>query len=203
MPIEQIIFYIFSAALIFSALFVIVAKNPVHSALFLVLAFFASSGLWILLNAEFLAFILILVYVGAVMTLFLFVVMMLNLDVAPKYASFVKYVPLGILVLALMVAAVIYVILPNHFSLPATSVASTSDISNITRLGMVLYTDYVYPFELAAILLLIAIIAAISLSLRKPRSKVQNVTQQLQTTPQQRIRLVDMPTDNRKGTSND
>jgi NADH-quinone oxidoreductase subunit J len=195
MTLTQLIFYAFSVALIGAALMVIISKHPVQAVLYLVLAFFASAGLWLLLEAEFLALVLVLVYVGAVMTLFLFVVMMLNLDTAPQQEGFVQYLPLGILVLVLVLAALIYVEGPGHFGLtvdvpPPPAVAGHS---NITDLGLVLYTDYVYPFELSAVLFLVAIIAAISLSLRKPRSKTQNINAQVDVNPAQRVRLVQMP----------
>lgn len=195
MIIEQILFYVFSAILIFSALMVISSRNSVHSALYLVLAFFATAALWILLEAEFLALVLVLVYVGAVMTLFLFVVMMLNLDTAPRKSGFVKYAPVGIIIAALIVAAVIYVLRPDHyiFSHITQPVPKAASFSNVAQLGSVLYTQYVYPFEIAAALLLVAIIAAVTLSLRRARGKTQNISEQLRVKAEQRIRLVNEP----------
>lgn len=200
MLIEQIVFYVFAAVLIISSLLVITKRNPVHCALFLVLGFFASAVLWILLEAEFLALVLILVYVGAVMTLFLFVVMMLNIDTTPQREGFVRYLPFGVIIVALIVAAMIYVIGPQHFGLAAMVPPphEPANYSNVTELGMVLYTHYVYPFEIAAVLLLVAIIAAISLTLRKARSKKQNARDQLMAKPSDRIRIVKMPTEQKK-----
>lgn len=192
--IEHLLFYLFSFVFLVAGLMVILARNSVHAALFLVTSFFASAALWILLEAEFLALILILVYVGAVMTLFLFVIMMLNLDISPKQEGFVRYLPVSLIVITLIGATLIYVIAPQHFGLqhapmPAHQPAS---YSNVSELGEVLYTRFVYPFELAAVLLLTAIIAAISLSLRKPRGKVQEVPEQLQIDREDRVRLVKM-----------
>lgn len=170
---QQIIFYCFAALLLLSALMVVISRNPVRSALFLVLAFFASAGLWILLQAEFLALILIVVYVGAVMTLFLFVVMMIDIDLAELKKGFVRYLPLGALVLAAMVALMILVLAQYHFGLfkQLHPTMHPANYSNIKALGSVLYTDYVYVFELAAVLLLIAIISAISMAHRGPRHR--------------------------------
>lgn len=192
MLISTIIFYAFCALFVGSALMVVTSRNTVHAALYLVVTFFSATALWLFLEAEFLALILILVYVGAVMTLFLFVVMMLNLDISPQQEGFVKYLPFGLIIVGLIVAGMIYAIGPHHFGLAHISAPQpeSTSYSNIKELGAVLYTHYVYPFELAAVLLLIAIIAAISLSLRKPRSKKQNIKQQLQADPKQRIRII-------------
>ena len=172
---------------------VVTSRNTIHGVLSLVLTFFSAAVMWLFLEAEFLALILILVYVGAVMTLFLFVVMMLNLDIAPEKAGFVKYLPFGLLIIALIVTAMVYVIGPQHFGLAHLQPAPIKAIgySNTKALGAVLYTHYVYPFELAAVLLLIAIIAAVSLTLRKPRSKRQNIKEQVTVDPKNRIRLVE------------
>lgn len=193
--IQPILFYIFSLILILASLMVITAKNPVHSVLFLVLAFLAAAPIWIMLEAEFLALILVLVYVGAVMTLFLFVVMMLNLDLAPGRAGYVRYLPFGLIIVGLIAAAILYVIGPSQFGLTNMPVPppQPASFSNTNESGLVLYTNYVYPFELAAVLLLIAIIAAISLSLRKSRSKKQNISAQLHTRPLGQVKLVKMP----------
>jgi NADH-quinone oxidoreductase subunit J len=189
---EQLIFAFFAVLLLFSALMVISSRNPVRSALSLVIAFIASAGLWLLLGAEFLALILVLVYVGAVMTLFLFVVMTLNLDKDLKSEGFVHYLPYGILVLTFIAGIVIYAIKQQQFA-AARSVELLSrpvDYSNIKALGSVLYTYYAYPFELAGTLLLIAIVAAISLDLRIRRSKKQKSNQQVAADPKKRIRLI-------------
>jgi len=197
MWVETVIFYVFAAIAIGSALMVITARQPVHAVLFLVVTFFASAGLWLLLNAEFLALVLVLVYVGAVMTLFLFVVMMLNLDLSKEKEKFVRYLPLGIIVIALFVTAIIYAVGPEYFGFhtipPPPPVPA--NYSNTAALGDVLYTTYAYPFELAGVLLLVAIIAAITLSLRHSRGKTQNIRKQLQAEPDKRVRLVKMPSE--------
>lgn len=192
MPIEQLIFYLFSGILILSAGFMICVKNPVISALFLVLCFIASAGLWLLLEAEFLALVLVFVYVGAVMTLFLFVVMMLNLDTEKLRTGFVRYLPFGVLAVAVMMGLMIKVLAPLHlgsFAEPARS----ADYSNIKQLGVLLYTEYAYPFELAAVILLVAIIAAISLThIGKSHCKSQNINRQVRVQRKDRVRLIKM-----------
>lgn len=193
----QVIFYIFAGLTVFSALMVITQNNPVRCVLFLVLAFFTSSVLWILVNAEFLALILVLVYVGAVMTLFLFVVMMLNVDVESMKTHFVRHLPYALILVALLVA-LLMVAVPNgtfktgvETSARITqSVKASPVFSDTERLGMVLYTDYVFAFELAAVILLVAIIAAITLVHRAPiRSKRQNISKQIMTRPEDRVTL--------------
>lgn len=200
MLIETIIFYAFAAMFIGTAAMVVTQRNTVYSALFLVLTFFAASGLWMMLEAEFLAIILVLVYVGAVMTLFLFVIMMLQLEKLPTKQKLLRYIPWGVLIVAILVAALVYVIKPDNFAgdtlaLPAHEVAS---YSNINQLGMVLYTHFVYPFEIAAVLLLVAIVAAISLSLRKPHRKVQIIGEQVRVQRADRVRLVKMPSEKKQ-----
>jgi NADH-quinone oxidoreductase subunit J len=197
----HIIFYIFAAIAVGSAVNVITSTNPVRSVLSLVITFFATAGIWMLLHAEFLSIILVLVYVGAVMTLFLFVVMMLNIKTEARTSGFVRYWPFGILV-ALLVTGVLFVIVgPQNFGLdhfPAP-VNSDADYSNLKQLGDVLYTDYVYPFEIAGLLLLAAIIAAITLTYRGPRQrKVQNPAKQIDIDPKNRVRLVNMPSERPK-----
>jgi len=208
----QIVFYVFAGLAIFSALLVITQNNPVRCVLFLVLAFFASSVLWILVEAEFLALILILVYVGAVMTLFLFVVMMLNIDTESMRSHFIRYLPFGLIFVALLTSLLLVAIPPNTFQteedvaiaasrvtaevvVPETgSLVIHKDVSNTESLGLVLYTDYVFAFELAAVILLVAIIAAITLVHRNSpgRSKRQNVVSQIMTRREDRVKLVKM-----------
>jgi NADH-quinone oxidoreductase subunit J len=192
--IPQLVFYIFSAILLFSAFMVVTSRYPVRSVLFLVLAFFASAVLWMLLQGEFLALVLIFVYVGAVMTLFLFVVMMLNLDIAPRKKGWVRYFPLGILVVGLLMIIMLRAMNPHSFNAALYHwVPQPADYSNVKELGAVLYTKYAYPFELAAILLLVAIIAAISLTIRgggSRHSKSQRITSQIAVNPKDRIRLI-------------
>lgn len=190
---QQTIFFIFTGVVVFSALMVVTLNNPVRCALFLVLAFFASAGIWILAHAEFLALILVLVYVGAVMTLFLFVVMMLDVELESMKKHFVRYLPLGLIIVALLVALMIMAIKPEHYGVSHQATEAVVSMGNAERLGMVLYTDYVYAFELAAVLLLIAIISAISLTNRGARnSKQQDITQQIMTKSRDRLRVVKM-----------
>lgn len=190
----QIIFYIFSAIVIASAVMVIVSRNPVHGVLFLVLAFFASAVLWMLMQAEFLALTLIFVYVGAVLTLFLFVVMMINVDYSALREGFVRYLPVGVAVIVLLFGLMLMSIGPKHFGLSfATLQMRPANYSNVKELGSVLYVQYLYAFELAAVVLLVAIIAAISLTLRGRRgSKSQNIAQQLAANPKERVTLIKM-----------
>src|SRR4051812_16890392 len=158
MSFEALSFYVFAAILVFAALRVITARNPVHSALFLVLAFFTSAALWLLLRAEFLAITLVLVYVGAVMVLFLFVVMMLDINLDRLREGFWSYLPLGATVGLLMVVEMVLVVGVRYVGVQGTSAPQSPGYSNTKELGRVLYTDYVYPFELAAVLLLVAIV---------------------------------------------
>lgn len=203
----QVIFYIFAGLAIASALMVVTQNNPVRCVLFLVFTFFASSVLWLLVEAEFLALILVLVYVGAVMTLFLFVVMMLNIDTESMRSHFVRYLPFALILVALLTGLLLVALPDNTFnsSVEQSSpqkVINYSDenyvepikpLSNTEQIGMVLYTDYVFAFELAAVLLLVAIIAAITLAHRGLiRSKRQNIRQQIMTRPEDRVELVKM-----------
>src|SRR5687768_16108805 len=160
---EAAVFYVFGAILLGSALRVITARNPVHAALFLVLAFVTSSAIWLLLRAEFLAITLVLVYVGAVMVLFLFVVMMLDINLDKLRGGFWSYLPLGALVGIAIAVEMGLLLWVNVAGVASTMPEVPANYSNTKALGNVLYTDYVYPFELAAVLLLVAIIAAIAL----------------------------------------
>jgi NADH-quinone oxidoreductase subunit J len=189
---EQLVFYFFAILLVFAAGMVITVKNPVHAALFLVLAFFSSAAIWLLLEAEFLAIALVLVYVGAVMVLFLFVVMMLDVNLAELRAGFTKYLPLGGLVALLMMVAMSWVVGSRYFNREVSP--HPADYSNTRELGKVLYTDYIYPFEIAAIILLVAIVAAIALTMRerRPLLKTQKPESQVAVQRQDRIRLVKM-----------
>ena len=192
---EQAIFYFFSAVLIFAAGMVITARNPVHAVLFLVLAFFTSAALWLLLEAEFLAIVLVLVYVGAVMVLFLFVVMMLDINLAPLREGFARYLPIGVLVLALVVLEMVLVVGPRLFGPEAVTAPArqAAEYSNTETLGELLYTVYVYPFEVASVILLVAIVAAIALTLRRrPDTRKQEVGRQVAVNRGERVRLVRM-----------
>jgi NADH-quinone oxidoreductase subunit J len=187
------LFYAFAAVLVVAALGVITARNPVHSALFLVLAFVQSAALWLLMEAEFLAIVLVLVYVGAVMVLFLFVVMMLDINVARLREGFARYLPLGVLTACIVVAEIWYVIRFRSQGIPFFSVpaAHGAGYSNTKELGAVLYTQHVYAFELAALILLLAIVAAITLTMRRrPGLKVQDVARQVAVRREDRVRLV-------------
>jgi len=196
MSTEQIIFYVFSLILIFAAGMVITVRNPVFAALALVLAFFTSAAIWVLLEAEFLALTLVLVYVGAVMVLFLFVVMMLDINLAALREGFAKYLPFGAVVAIIMLAQLAVIVGPEQFGLDkmADPVAKPADYSNTKALGAVLYTDYLYPFEIAAVILLVAIIAAIALTMRK-RKKRQTIQpeEQVLVKRNERVRMVKMP----------
>ena len=196
MNIEGLLFYIFAAILLIAALRVITARNPVHAALYLVLAFFTAAAIWMLLRAEFLAIVLVLVYVGAVMVLFLFVVMMLDINLDRLREGFWSYLPLGLAVGALMVFEMVLVLGGKYFGrdfLPNPADPGAA-YSNTKALGRVLYTDYVYPFELAAVILLVAIVAAIALTLRgRKDSKHQDPAKQIAVKRADRVRLVSMP----------
>ncbi len=195
MTLEKLIFYVLSAVVILAATMVVTRRNPVHSALFLILAFFASSGIWMLAEAEFLAIVLVLVYVGAVMVLFLFVLMMLDIDLAVLRAGFIKMLPLGLVMAIAMAAELILVVGPANFGLEkyAAPVRHAADYSNTEELGGMLYTVYMYPFEIAAVILLVAIIAAIGLTMRKrPDTKYLDPAAQVLVKRADRVRLVSM-----------
>jgi NADH-quinone oxidoreductase subunit J len=197
MSIVELLFYFFSLVLVGAAVGVITARNPVHCALFLVLAFFNSAVIWLLMEAEFLAIVLMLVYVGAVMVLFLFVVMMLDVNIAALREGFTRYAPLGLLVAALVVVEIGSVVWVKSLG-GATSEAAASvaveGYSNTRALGELLYTKYLYPFELAAVLLLVAIVAAIALTMRhRVGMKAQDIAGQVAVRAKDRIRVVKMP----------
>jgi len=189
------IFYFFAAILVFAGLRVITARNPVHAALFLVLAFFTAAGLWMLLEAEFLAITLVLVYVGAVMVLFLFVVMMLDINLDKLREGFWDYLPLAGFVSVLLVIEMALILGSRHFGLEVmgTPAPHAADYSNTKELGRLLYTDYVYAFELAAVILLVAIVAALALTLRRRKdSKYIDPAEQVKVKRNDRLRIVKM-----------
>ena len=196
MGFEKFLFYVFALILVSAAVRVITARNPVHAALFLVLAFFTSAALWLLIEAEFLAIALVLVYVGAVMVLFLFVIMMLDINVDPVREGFIKYLPVGAAVALLIVIEMGLVVGSGYFSGDQYSlIAHAADYSNTKELGSVLYTFYVYPFEIASVILLVAIVAAISLTMRRREGegvKSQNPGVQVRVSRNDRVRLVRM-----------
>ncbi len=198
---ELFIFYAFAAVMIGSALAVITVRNPVIAVLFLVLTFFTSAAIWMLMEAEFLALTLILVYVGAVMVLFLFVVMMLDINISVLREGFVKNLYVGIPVALIIVAELITVVGVKNFGFEkfAAPVPHGPDYSNTKEIGRVLYTDYVYAFELAAVVLLVAIIAAIALTMRRrPDSKYQDPAKQVLVQRKDRIRMVRMAAEKKK-----
>jgi NADH-quinone oxidoreductase subunit J len=191
--IAGVLFYAFSAVLIVAALGVVSSRNPVHAALFLVLAFVQSAFLWLLIDAEFLALTLVLVYVGAVMVLFLFVVMMLDINVAELRAGFTRYLPLGVAVALIVVLEIGHVIWFRSQGLQflTTPQSMPADHSNTKELGAVLYTEHVYAFEIASVILLLAIVAAITLTMRKRAGlKVQDVVKQVAVRREDRVRIV-------------
>ncbi|MDT8320567.1 MAG: NADH-quinone oxidoreductase subunit J [Xanthomonadales bacterium] len=202
MPIIEILFYTFSLVMLAAAVMVISSRNPVYSALFLVLAFFSCAAIWLLLEAEFLAIILVLVYVGAVMVLFLFVVMMLDINLAPLKEGFTRYLPVGILVAALMAIELLAVVwAKGRFDLGGfpQPVRHAEDY-NTTEIGNWLYTNYLLPFEVAGVILLVAIIAAVALTLRqRTEAKRQDVSEQVRVTRDERVRLVEMKSEPRQG----
>ncbi|MCM2290485.1 MAG: NADH-quinone oxidoreductase subunit J [Sulfuritalea sp.] len=194
MEFKTLLFYVFSTVTVLAALRVITARNPVHAALFLVLAFFNVAGLWMLLQAEFLALALIMVYVGAVMVLFLFVVMMLDINIERMRQGFWKNLPLGALVGGLMVGEMAVVLSGRYFglaNLPSHNLPA--NYSNTKELARVLYTDYAYPFEIASVILLVGIIAAVMLTLRRRKdTKTMHPSDQIAVKSRDRLRLVKM-----------
>jgi len=201
MNFQDIIFYIFAAILVASALGVITARNPVYSALLLVLAFVTCAGLWLLLEAEFLAITLVLVYVGAVMVLFLFVVMMLDINLDRLREGFWRWFPFGAMIALVMVAEIAMVLMGKHFGLEEmpTPEPQAADYSNTKELGRLIYTEYVYAFELAAVLLLVAMVAAIALTLRhREDKKSPNPSRQVKVRKEDRIRVVAMPSEKKE-----
>ena len=191
--ITGVLFYAFAAVLIVAALGVITSRNPVHAALFLVLAFVQSALLWLLIDAEFLALALVLVYVGAVMVLFLFVVMMLDINVEELRKGFTRYLPVGAAVALIVVVEIVHVIWFKSQGLRFLTApqAQPADYSNTKELGAVLYTQHVYAFEIASVILLLAIVAAITLTMRKrPGLKVQDIVKQVAVRREHRVRIV-------------
>ncbi len=202
----QILFYGYAAMLLMSALMVVSARNTIHSALFLVLAFFTCAALWILLRAEFLAIALVLVYVGAVMVLFLFVVMMLNLNTDLLREGFIRHLPLGILVAIVIVAEMFLALNSGGFRMldeAALKAVDAPGYSNTRALGSVLYTRYLYAFEIAAVILLLAMVSAITLTLRRVKgTRHQNPARQVKVMRADRLRIVKMEAEP-KGDTND
>jgi NADH-quinone oxidoreductase subunit J len=192
MNFETLIFFLLSALTVFAALRVITSRNPVHAALFLVLAFFSTAGIWMLLEAEFLALTLVLVYVGAVMVLFLFVVMMLDINLERLRVGFWKWFPFAAVLAVVLLVEMVMVLGSAQTAGTGAEVAKhAANYSNTKELGRLIYTDYVYAFELAAVLLLVAIIAAIALTLRqRAGTKHQEQSDQIQVRRKDRVRIV-------------
>ena len=190
--IDALFFYLFSGVMLTSGLMVVVSRNPVYSVLFLILAFFNAAGMFVLIGAEFLAMLLVVVYVGAVAVLFLFVVMMLDINFAEMRAGFQKYLPLGLVVGGILVFELVTVMYGDAFS--NTSLPVTSDIANTTQLGAVLYTKYAFLFQIAGLILLVAMIGAISLTMRKRVGvRRQSVADQINRRPEDVMEIVTIP----------
>lgn len=198
MTFQQLVFFAFSTVAILSSLMMILSKNPVRSVLYLVFTFFCMAGVWMLLESEFLAIVLVLVYVGAVMVLFLFVVMMLDMESPLTKEALVKHWPIGVVAASITIALLIMFLGKSHFGLEeVVPIARPSDYSHVKALGTLLYTDYLLPFEVAGILLLVAMIAAIGLTFRGPRdTKTQKPGRQIQVGKNDRLRIVKMPSSN-------
>jgi len=200
MDFEKSAFYFFSVILVVAALRVITARNPVHAALALVLAFFTAAALWLLLEAEFLAIALVLVYVGAVMVLFLFVVMMLDINLDRLREGYWDYLVPALIVAGVMVLEMGVILGGRYFNLTSMPKPAAADpgYSNTRTLGRLLYTEYVYAFEIAAVILLVAIVAAIALTLRKRKdNKYQIPSKQVSVRREDRVRLISMPSEKR------
>ncbi|BBO21346.1 MAG: NADH-quinone oxidoreductase subunit J [Burkholderiales bacterium] len=196
MDFKTALFYILSTILVVAALRVVTSRNPVHAVLFLVLAFFNASGLWLLLQAEFLAIALIVVYVGAVMVLFLFVVMMLDINLERLRQGFWGNLWLGGPIAVLMVVEMVAVLSARSFGLEAMPAPAATAGSNTRALGAAIYTEYFYPFELASVILLVALIAAVALNLRQRRDNKQlHPSEQIAVRRQDRVRIVAMPSE--------
>jgi NADH-quinone oxidoreductase subunit J len=192
MMFQDYVFYFLAAILLAAGVRVITARNPVHAALYLVLAFFTAAGIWLLLEAEFLAIALVLVYVGAVMVLFLFVVMMLDINIDKMREGFWKALPIALPIGILMAVEMVLILNTKH-TLATTPTVHPADYSNTAELGRVMYTEYLLPFELAAVVLLVAIVAAIALTLRDRKdTKSQNPAEQVKVKRADRIRMVSM-----------
>ena len=199
MQFSDFLFYAFSVIMILAATRVITAKNPVHAALFLVLAFFNAAGIWMLLHAEFLAIVLVLVYVGAVMVLFLFVVMMLDINIDRMREGFLGYVPLASLIGAVVVIEMALVLWNGYSNFAQTPEAAALNIGGTKELGRLIYTKFIYGFEIAAVILLVAIIAAVALTLRKRKdSKAIDPGAAVRVQRNDRLRIVKMDAVNQR-----
>ena len=200
MTLELVLFYAFSAVVVAAAVGVITVRNPVNAALLLVLTFFTTACIWLLARAEFLGIALVLVYVGAVMVLFLFVVMMLDIKIAPLREGFIKFLPVGIVVGVVMLLEMLALIgwRTNLSRMAVADPAATQNVSNIEYLGKVLFTDYILPFEIAAVILTVALVAAITLTLRhRTGVRTQDPARQVLVRREDRVRLVKVASEKR------
>lgn len=203
MEFKTVLFYVFSAILIFAATRVITDRNPVHAALFLVLSFFSAAGIWLLLKAEFLAIVLVLVYVGAVMVLFLFVVMMLDINMDKLREGFWGYFPLAATIGVVIVFEMAAVLLHGFWASEAQVPAASANIGNTRELGKLIYTQYIYAFEIAAVVLLVAIVAAVALTLRRRKdSKYFAPADAVKVKRNDRVRIVSMRADSERANGN-
>jgi NADH-quinone oxidoreductase subunit J len=201
MSFQTAVFYAFGAILLVAAMLVVITRNPVHAALWLVLSFFSAAGVWLLLEAEFLAIALVLVYVGAVMVLFLFVVMMLDVNFDKMRERFRSYIPVALTVGILVLVEMALVLLGGYLGGERTVAppAAAAGYSNTKALGLQIYTDYAFPFEIAAMILLVAIIAAIALTHRRRReTKYQNPAEQVRVHRNDRLRILNIPAEKRE-----
>ena len=199
MAFTTLTFYAFAAILVFAALRVVTSRNPVHAVLWLVLAFFTAAAHWLTLRAEFLAIVLVLVYVGAVMVLFLFVVMMLDINFDKLRKQIRSYIPVGATVGALVLVEMALTLVGGRMGAGTAAAETAGGAGNTAALGALVYTQYVYPFEIAAVILLVAIIAAIALTHRTRRdSKYQKPGDQVKVRPKDRLRVLSMPSEKRE-----
>jgi NADH-quinone oxidoreductase subunit J len=199
MNVAAVLFYAFAAILVFAALRVVTARNPVHAALWLVLAFFTAAAHWLMLGAEFLAIVLVLVYVGAVMVLFLFVIMMLDVNFENLRRGFRSYLPVGITVGVLVLVEMAVILVGGYLKPVMAPGAVPATADNTKALGRLLYTDYMYAFEIAAVILLVAIVAAITLTHRqRKQTKHQDPGQQVKVHARDRLRILRMPSEKRE-----
>ncbi|MGC7403769.1 NADH-quinone oxidoreductase subunit J [Pandoraea pneumonica] len=200
MEFTTLLFYVFALILVVSGLKVVTSRNPVQSALFLVLAFFNAAAIWMLLEAEFLAIMLVLVYVGAVMVLFLFVVMMIDINLDELRRGFGKFIPLASTVGAIMIVEAALVLMRGYGATRApVKAVSAPDVPNTKALGIALYTDYIFAFEVAGLILLVAVVAAIALTMRTRKDHKQtDPSKQVRVKKHDRVRLVSMPAEARQ-----
>lgn len=203
MEFKTVLFYAFSAILIFAATRVITDRNPIHAALFLVLSFFSAAAIWMLLKAEFLAIVLVLVYVGAVMVLFLFVVMMLDINTEKMREGFWSHFPLAATIGVIIVLEMAVVLFRGFLALDTQVPEASANIGNTKELGKLIYTEYIYAFEIAAILLLVAIVSAVALTLRRRKdSKYFNPGDAVRVKSKDRVRIVSMKSETERPAGN-